>query len=207
MATGSPPVDTFQEAKKAPTGRTEHQGYSASGHQTDPRSGRSRFAPGCHALARATGTHWQDQAPLVLGKWTPDGPKKWVSKARPRFPPSTQARKEALTGPHSFVCGKEQRGIGGCTNLKFFFERDLSVFFKTELNPHVHRCIGYRKLHWQSLTKSERLTYLGVYDSRDDASESAPSPSSPSSLTHVHRCIVYHNPNWQSLTKSKRLTY
>jgi hypothetical protein len=32
--------------------------------------------------------------------------------------------------------------------------------------------------------------------SRDRASEFAPSPSLPSSLTHVRRCIGYRNPNW-----------
>ncbi len=50
-------------------------------------------------------------------------------------------------------------------------------------------------------------TYPSVYDSRDGASEPAPSPSPPSSLTHAHRCIGYRNPNWHSLPKSARLTY
>jgi hypothetical protein len=72
---------------------------------------------------------------------------------------------------------------------------------------HVHRCIGYRNPHWQSLTKSARLTYPSLYDSRDDASETTSSPSPPSSLTHVHKCIGYRNPHCQSLSKSARLTY
>ena len=55
---------------------------------------------------------------------------------------------------------------------------------------HVHRCIGYHNPNWHSLTKSVRLTYLSVYDSRDSSSESTLSPSPPSSLTHVHRCMV-----------------
>jgi hypothetical protein len=48
---------------------------------------------------------------------------------------------------------------------------------------------------------------ISVYDRRDGASESAPSPSPPSSLTHVHRCIGSHNPTWKTLTNSSRLTY
>ena len=60
---------------------------------------------------------------------------------------------------------------------------------------HVHRCIGDRNPHCQSLSYSARLTYPSVYDRRDGESESEPSPSSPSSLTDVHRCIGYHNPH------------
>jgi hypothetical protein len=71
----------------------------------------------------------------------------------------------------------------------------------------VHRCIGYRNPHCQSLTNTVRLTYLCVYDNRDGVCETAPSPSPPSSLPHVHRCIGYHNPHWQSLSNSERLTY
>ena len=46
-----------------------------------------------------------------------------------------------------------------------------------------------------SLSKSARLTYLSVYDNRDDTSETVLSPSPLSSLTHLHRCIGYHKPN------------
>ncbi len=56
------------------------------------------------------------------------------------------------------------------------------------------RNIGYRNPHWQSLPKSVTLTYLSVYESRDGASESAPSPSLPSSFTHVHRASVIATP-------------
>ncbi len=48
------------------------------------------------------------------------------------------------------------------------------------------------------------LTYL---QSRDGASESAPSPSPPSSLTHAHRCVGSRNPNWHTWPNSGRLTY
>ncbi len=51
---------------------------------------------------------------------------------------------------------------------------------------HVHRYIVYHNPHCQSLSKSVRLTYLSVYDNRDDVSEPAPSPSPPSSVTDVH---------------------
>ncbi len=73
----------------------------------------------------------------------------------------------------------------------------------------ISRFTSYNKTknHWQSLSMSTRLTYLSVYDSRDDTSEPGPSTSPSSSLTHVHRCSGYHNPNWQSLPKSSRLTY
>jgi hypothetical protein len=47
---------------------------------------------------------------------------------------------------------------------------------------HVHRCIGYCNPHWKSLSKSVRLTYLSVYDSRDGGSE--PSPFVVPLLTH-----------------------
>jgi hypothetical protein len=45
-----------------------------------------------------------------------------------------------------------------------------------------------------------------MYDRRDDGSESAPSPSPPSSLTHAHRWIGSRNPNWDSVPKSVILT-
>ncbi len=44
-------------------------------------------------------------------------------------------------------------------------------------------------------------------DSRDSASEPAPSPFPPSSLTHVHRCIGYRNPTCHSMSTSARLMY
>ena len=37
-----------------------------------------------------------------------------------------------------------------------------------------------------SVPNSARLTYLSVYDGRDGASKSTPSPSPPSTLTHAH---------------------
>jgi hypothetical protein len=66
------PVATSQQVQQAHTGRTRHQRYSARGS-----------AP-CHASAGAASTHWQDQTPKVLGKWTLDGPKKRANKACPR---------------------------------------------------------------------------------------------------------------------------
>ena len=33
---------------------------------------------------------------------------------------------------------------------------------------HVHRCIGYHNPNWNSLSKSARLTYLSVYDNRQN---------------------------------------
>ena len=72
---------------------------------------------------------------------------------------------------------------------------------------YVHRYIGYRNPNWHSLAKSERLTYLSVYDNRDSASDPTLSPSPPPSFTHVHRCIGYRNPNWHSLCKSTRLVF
>jgi hypothetical protein len=50
-----------------------------------------------------------------------------------------------------------------------------------------HRSIGSRNPNWPTCPNSTRLTYPSVYDSRDDASEPAPSPSPPSSITYVHR--------------------
>ncbi len=43
-----------------------------------------------------------------------------------------------------------------------------------------------RKLRLIITLKMIPITYLSVYDNRDDASESTPSTSQPSSLTHVH---------------------
>jgi hypothetical protein len=61
---------------------------------------------------------------------------------------------------------------------------------------HVHRCIGYRNPHWQSLSKSARLTYPSVYDSRDRNSEPSLFSPPPSSLTHVHNI---HTPTLPTL--------
>ena len=55
-----------------------------------------------------------------------------------------------------------------------------------EINRYVHRCIGSPNATRQMLTISVKLTYLSVYDRRDDGSDRAASPSSPSSLTHVN---------------------
>jgi hypothetical protein len=56
---------------------------------------------------------------------------------------------------------------------------------------HVHRCIGYRNPHWQSLPKSARLTYPSVYDSRDRNYE--PALFSPPLLAHA--CTQHTNPH------------
>ena len=61
--------------------------------------------------------------------------------------------------------------------------------------------------HSQGIKGAFATSGLLVYDSRDTTSESAPSPSPPSSLMLVHRrCIGYCNPKCLSLSKSVRLT-
>jgi hypothetical protein len=72
---------------------------------------------------------------------------------------------------------------------------------------HVHRCIGSRNATRQTLPISVKLTYLRVYDSRDDVSENATFPSPPSSLMHVHRCIGSRNTARQTLPTSTHPTY
>ncbi len=68
----------------------------------------------------------------------------------------------------------------------------------------THRYICTRHPNWYSVSNST-LTYLRVYNNRDDTSE--PSTSPPSSLTHSHRYIDTRNPNWYSVPNSVRLTY
>jgi hypothetical protein len=75
---GSPPSPRFSRRSKHPLGGPDTKG--ANGLQTK-RANKAR--PRCHASAGAASTHWQDQAPKVLGKRTPDGPKKRASKVRP----------------------------------------------------------------------------------------------------------------------------
>jgi hypothetical protein len=70
-----------------------------------------------------------------------------------------------------------------------------------------HKKRGTKKSFHDRASNPARLTYLSVYDSRDVASASAPSPSPPSSLTHVHGCIGSRNPTWHSVPNSARLTY
>ncbi len=72
---------------------------------------------------------------------------------------------------------------------------------------HVHMSIDYHNPTWHSIQMSVRLMYLSVYDSRDNTSESGPSPFPPSSLTHVPRSIDYHNPTWHSMSTSTRVMY
>ncbi len=76
------------------------------------------------------------------------------------------------------------------TDTPYIFCLQLSLysFIHNKQPPPPRSCmyIGYHNLHWQSLPKSARLTYLNVYHRRDDTSESTPSPSPPSSLTDVH---------------------
>ena len=50
----------------------------------------------------------------------------------------------------------------------------------------AHIAIGSRNTNRQTLPTTVKLTYLSVYDRRDDGSDRAASPSSPSSLTHVN---------------------
>ena len=54
------------------------------------------------------------------------------------------------------------------------------------LSIYAHRCIGSCNPTRHSVPNSARLTYLSVYDARDCASKSTPSPYPPSSLTHAH---------------------
>jgi hypothetical protein len=60
-----------------------------------------------------------------------------------------------------------------------------------DIETHLHDLLlsNNAKAYTQFEHNSVRLTYLSVYDRRDDASETTPSPSPPSSLTYVHRCI------------------
>ncbi len=58
-----------------------------------------------------------------------------------------------------------------------------------------------------TLSPSAKLTYLRVYDSRDDVSDHVGSPSPPSSLTNVHRCISSRNGTRQKLPTSAKLKY
>ncbi len=51
----------------------------------------------------------------------------------------------------------------------------------------------------QMLHTSAKLTYLSVYDNRDDVFD-------PSSFTHVHSCISSRNPTRQTLSTSVKLT-
>jgi hypothetical protein len=67
---------------------------------------------------------------------------------------------------------------------------------------HVHRCIGSHNTTRQTMTTSVKLTYLRVYDSRDDVSEHGASPSPLSSLTHVYRCIGSRNETRETMTTS-----
>ncbi len=71
----------------------------------------------------------------------------------------------------------------------------------------THRFIGSHHPNWHNVSTSARLTYLSVYDIRDGASESEPSPSPPSSLSHAHRFDGSHNPNWHTMPTSARMTY
>jgi hypothetical protein len=81
-----------------------------------------------------------------------------------------------------------------CTQVHRFFQRNpADVVYLCESDG----CIGSSNTTRQTLPTSAKLTYLSVYDSRDDVSEHTASPSPPSSLTYVHRCIGCreHNPS------------
>jgi hypothetical protein len=68
-----------------------------------------------------------------------------------------------------------------CVNFRDSpFLRSSDVLTKDVDSTDSERPIHYSK-------PVPKLTYLSVYDSRDDASEHVVSPSSPSSFTHVHR--------------------
>jgi len=73
--------------------------------------------------------------------------------------------------------------------------------FCPECFTYAHRCIDCLKSTWYNSTKSVRLMYLSVYDSRDTTFVTTPSPSPRSSLTHTQSCIGYHNPTWQIINK------
>jgi hypothetical protein len=75
-----------------------------------------------------------------------------------------------------------------CTKVHRFSQPYL--FNLPSLLTHVHRYIGSLNPTCQTLPNSVRLTYLGVYDSRDDSSETGPSPSPPflaHACTQVYR--------------------
>ncbi len=65
---------------------------------------------------------------------------------------------------------------------------------------YEHRWIGSRNPNWHTVTNSVKLSYLSVYDNRDDASEPTPSPSQPSSFKHVHSIQSHTLPTSTLLT-------
>ncbi len=79
--------------------------------------------------------------------------------------------------------------LGQCASLTHL---DLSGNIMT--STLLKEDSSFSGLHWPQELFRE-TDYPSVYDNRDDASKTAPSPSPPSSLTHVHRCIGYRNPH------------
>ncbi len=91
-----------------------------------------------------------------------------------------------------------------CTQVHLFskpYLTDVSQLRETEVSKCVWQQI------WCFCSRTLPVPPLLVYDNRDGASVSVPSPPPPSLLMHVHRCIGSHNPTCQTLPNSVRLTY
>ncbi len=125
------------------------------------------------------------------------------------FPDWSEVASE-LPGRSKHQCKERYRLPDTVVKLTFAFLRVTfrgSPFLRSShvLTKDADSADSARPIHYS--TPVAKLTYLSVYDSRDGASEPAPSPSPPSSLTHVHRCICSRNPTRQTLPNSARLTY